>query len=87
LARWHWLDSAKELTMNNRQRTPWFLWPFVAIWRLVAGILGLTGRLIGVVLGLVFVIVGFVLSITVIGAVVGIPLIILGLLMMVRGLF
>ncbi len=73
--------------MAARNRTPWFLWPFVALWRLIAGILSLTGRILGIILGLVLVIGGFVLSLTIIGAVVGIPLIILGLLLMVRGLF
>lgn len=67
--------------------TPWFLWPFVALWRLLAGILTLTGRLVGVILGLVLVIAGFAISLTIIGAIVGIPLIILGLLLIVRGLF
>jgi hypothetical protein len=35
----------------------------------------------------VLVIVGIVVSLTIIGAIVGVPLIILGLLLMVRGLF
>lgn len=74
-------------TTVNFNRTPWFLWPFVALWRLIAGILELTGRLLGIVLGLVLVIVGFVISLTIIGAVIGIPLILFGLLLMVRGLF
>lgn len=74
-------------TSGNFNRTPWFLWPFVALWRLIAGILELTGRLLGIVLGLVLVIVGFVISLTIIGAVIGIPLILFGLLLMVRGLF
>ena len=74
-------------TTVNFHTTPWILWPFVALWRLLAGILSLTGRLIGIVLGLVLVIVGFVISLTIVGAVVGIPLAILGLLLIVRGLF
>jgi hypothetical protein len=74
-------------TTRNFNATPWFLWPFVALWRLIAGILELTGRLLGIILGLVLVIVGFVLSLTIIGAVVGIPLMLFGLLLMVRGLF
>ena len=67
--------------------TPWFLWPFEAIWRLVAWIVGLTGRLVAVILGLVLLIVGGVLSITVVGAIVGVPLAILGFLLILRGLF
>jgi hypothetical protein len=72
---------------EDRDRVPLLLWPFYAIWRLVGFVLELTGRVLGIVLGLVLVIVGIILSLTVIGAVVGVPLITLGFLLMVRGLF
>lgn len=72
---------------ERRRSVPWILWPFVALWRLLAGILELTGRLVGAVVGLVLVIVGFVVSLTVIGAVIGIPLALLGFLLMVRSIF
>jgi len=72
---------------EKTKRVPILLWPFYAIWRLVALILEFTGRLIGVVLGLVLFILGLLVSLTIIGAVVGIPLIILGLLLILRSLF
>jgi hypothetical protein len=72
---------------RSEHRTPWILWPFVALWRLIAMIVEFTGRIIAVVLGAALMIVGIVVSLTVIGAIVGIPLAILGLLMIVRGLF
>ncbi len=72
---------------RKEKRTPWILWPFVAIWRLVASIIELTGRLIAVVLGGVLMLVGVIISLTVIGAVIGIPLSLFGLLLVVRGLF
>jgi hypothetical protein len=72
---------------HEDNRTPWFLWPFVALWRLIAAIIELTGRLVAAVIGLVLMIVGVILSLTVIGAVVGIPLIIFGFLLMIRGFF
>jgi len=53
----------------------------------VIGIVAGTGRLVAVILGLVFLIVGGILTITVVGAIVGIPFIIFGLLLIVRGLF
>jgi hypothetical protein len=71
----------------NLKKTPWFLWPFAAIWNLVAWVVSLTGRLIAAILGLVFLIVGAVLTITVVGAIVGIPMIIFGLLLVIRGLW
>lgn len=61
--------------------------PFVALWRFIAWIVVLVGRLLAALLGLVFVIVGIALSLTVIGAIVGLPLIIFGLLLMVRSIY
>ena len=72
---------------EENRRIHWLLWPFAAIWRLVASIVELTGRLVAVILGAAFMIVGAIISVTVIGAVVGIPLGILGFMMVLRGLF
>ena len=72
---------------ERKHKVPWFLWPFWVIWKLVVGIVAGTGRLVAVILGLVFLIVGGVLTLTVVGAIVGIPFIIFGLLLMVRGFF
>ena len=75
------------MSVRVAHRTPILLWPFVALWRLVAFIIELTGRLIGVVLGLVLLVVGVVLGLTVVGAIVGVPLALLGFMLMLRGIF
>lgn len=62
-------------------------WPFVALWRLVAFIFELTGRFLVIVLGIVFMIVGVIVSLTVIGAIIGIPMILFGLMLVIRGFF
>ncbi len=72
---------------EEKRETPWYLWPFVALWRLVTGIVELTGRLLAILLGLLLMIVGTLLSLTIIGAVLGIPLILFGCLLIIRGLF
>jgi len=72
---------------ENKHHTHWLLWPFIALWKLVAGIIGLTGRLVAAILGLVLMIVGVVVSLTIIGAIVGIPLIVFGFLLILRGFF
>ena len=72
---------------TQTKKTPWYLWPFVALWKLVIGIVALTGRLVAVILGLVFLIVGAVLCVTIIGAIVGIPFIVFGFMLILRGLF
>ena len=60
--------------MIDYKKTHWLLWPFAFIWNLVAYILMLTGRFTAVILGLVLIIAGVILSLTVVGAIVGIPL-------------
>ena len=66
---------------------PWIFWPFVALWDLLALILRITGRVVAVLLGLVLMIAGVVMSVTVVGAPVGIPLAIFGFLLTLRGFF
>ncbi len=70
-----------------KRRVPWYLWPFVAIWDLVIGVVVLTGRLVAAVLGLVLLLVGGLLTATVVGAIVGIPIAIFGFLLIVRSLW
>jgi hypothetical protein len=72
---------------SEKRRTSCLLWPFVAVWDLVVWIVNLTGRLIAMLLGLVFLIAGVILTLTVVGAVIGIPLVAFGILLMVRGLW
>ena len=60
--------------MTQRERIPWYLWPFVMLWKLIATIVGLTGRFLAMVIGLVFIIVGVLVSLTLIGAIIGTPI-------------
>lgn len=46
-----------------------------------------TGRIVAIVLGLVFMLVGVILSLTIIGAILGIPLALFGFALTIRGLF
>ncbi|MFC1614302.1 hypothetical protein ACFL5K_03305 [Gemmatimonadota bacterium] len=63
------------------------LWPFTALWALLAFIIRLTGRLLAVVVGLVLMIVGAVLTFLILAAPAGIPIFILGFLLLIRGMF
>ncbi|MCE5252517.1 hypothetical protein LLG96_20130 [bacterium] len=63
------------------------LWPFKVIWGLLTFILMLTGRFIAIVIGLVFMISGLFLTIIVLTMPVGIPLIVVGFLLAIRGVF
>lgn len=75
------------MTTHSKSRIPWYLWPFVALWKLIAGIVEFTGRFVAMMLGIVFIVVGVIVSLTIVGAIVGIPLAIIGLLMFLRGIF
>jgi hypothetical protein len=72
---------------QHEAHVPWFLWPFWAILRLVGFVIELTGRLVGLILGAVFLVVGVLVSLTVVGAIIGVPLALFGLMLMARCLF
>lgn len=72
---------------TQKQHIPWYLWPFAAIWKLLAVIVEMTGRFVAMVLGIVLFVVGVIVSLTLIGAIVGVPLALIGLLLFFRGLF
>lgn len=68
-------------------RVNWFFLPFKLLWTLLATIIGFTGRLVALVIGFVLIVVGILVSLTVVGAIVGIPLALIGLLLVLRGIF
>ncbi len=73
--------------MSQERHVPWYLWPFWAIWQLVSWVVIFAGRLVAVVLGGVLMLAGILISLTIIGALIGIPLFIIGVLLVFRGLF
>jgi hypothetical protein len=58
-----------------------------ALWRLLTFILSVTGRVICAILGIALMMSGVAISLSIIGAPVGIPLAALGFLLVVRALF
>jgi len=75
------------MSRTDNSTTAWLLWPFAAVWKLLATILVITGRVLGIILALGLMAVGVALTMTVAGAPVGIPAAILGLLLMIRSVF
>ena len=55
--------------------------------RLMALVMKLAGRAVLLVVGIIMIVVGAIISLTVIGACLGLPLILLGFLLVIRGLF
>lgn len=76
-----------KMTIHQQHHIPWYLWPFVAIWKLLAVIVEMTGRLVAMILGIVLMIAGVLISLTIVGAIIGIPLAIIGLLLFIKGIF
>ncbi len=72
---------------ENGNDVPILLWPFYAIWRLLTFVLSLVGRLLCAVLGIAIMIAGVLITMSVVGAPLGIPLASLGLLLLIRALF
>lgn len=75
--------------MNEQaaNRTPLLLMPFVLLWRLLGFVIALTSRIICALLGLVVMVAGVIMTMTVFAAPLGIPVSILGFLLLIRALF
>jgi hypothetical protein len=68
-------------------RVPWIFWPVVALWRLLSTLVRWTGRLVGIVFGFTLMALGLLLTLTIAGAIVGIPVGVVGLLITIKSLF
>jgi len=75
------------MTAKKHHHLPWILWPFYALWSLLATIVEFTGRLVAMIIGFVFIVVGVLVSLTIVGAIIGIPLAIVGFMLVLRGIF
>jgi len=65
----------------------WVWWPVTALWHLLSTIVELTGRFVAMVLGGVLILAGFLISLTLVGAIIGVPLMIVGAMLALKGLF
>ncbi len=72
---------------NGERRIPWILWPFYAVWRLLTFILNITGRIICAFIGIVLMAAGISITLSIVGAPLGIPMAAFGFLLLVRALF
>ena len=72
--------------MSERD-VPLLLWPFYALWRFLTFVLNVVGRLICAFLGIALMVAGVAVTLSVVGAPIGIPLAVFGFLLLVRALF
>jgi len=76
-----------EMNHSTESQVPWILWPFYAVWKILTLILNITGRIICIVLGLGLMAAGVAISLSIIGAIIGVPLASFGFLLIIRALF
>jgi hypothetical protein len=82
------IHEEKSMTAHAHIHTlRWFFWPLGALLRLVFGLVGLVLRFAAFTVGVVFIAVGALISLTIIGAIVGIPLALIGLLLVLKAIF
>lgn len=72
---------------STQSNVPILLWPFYAIWRLLTFILSVIGRVLCALLGIALMVGGVAITLSVVGAPLGIPLAALGFLLLIRALF
>lgn len=72
---------------TSESRVPWILWPFYAVWKLLTLLLEILGRILCGLTGIALMATGVAISLSVIGAPLGIPLAAFGFLLTIRALF
>ena len=72
---------------STKKHIPILLWPFYAIWWLVTFVFEFIGRLLSALLGIGLMFAGVAITLSVVGAPLGIPLAALGFLLLIRALF
>ena len=72
--------------MSTDAHTPWYRLPFAALWRVATGIERRIGIVRCLLLGAALTVVGLVCCLTFVGVLVGLPMILLGSAMVLRGL-
>jgi hypothetical protein len=72
---------------STEKHIPILLWPFYAIWWLVTFVFEFIGRLLSALLGIGLMFAGVAITLSVVGAPLGIPLAALGFLLLIRALF
>ena len=80
-------QEVDDMNDTTESQVPWILWPFYAVWKLLTLILNITGRIICAILGLMLMVAGVAISLSIVGAIIGVPLAAFGFLLAVRALF
>jgi len=66
-------------SVSNRKNVPWYLWPIYLSLKIAFFILSLCGRFVGLILAVIFIVLSKFLTATIIGAIIGIPMLLIGI--------
>ena len=75
------------MSESDDKNIPILLWPFYAVWWLLTFVFEFVGRLLCALLGIAMMAAGVAITLSVVGAPLGIPLAALGFLLLIRALF
>lgn len=75
------------MRIHTHTKVHWIFWPFSILFGFIGLIIGLVGKLVGAVIGFALAVTGFAFTMTIIGAGIGIPLMIFGVIMMLISIF
>ena len=76
-----------EMSIEKKSKVPWYLWPVWLPLKIAFFIIGLVGRLLGLIIAVLMILLGSVLTETIIGAIIGIPLMIIGIALGISCIF
>ena len=80
-------EAHQTLRYVRRRRIPLVLWPIVLLWRLATAVVKLIGILSALAVGAILMGIGWLLISTLAGAIIGVPLFVVGLLLVIRALY
>jgi len=75
------------MSTAQQRRIPILLFPFYLVWRMLSFVVEAVGRVACVVLGFTLLAIGIAVSLTLVGAPIGIPLAAIGTLLLLRAFF
>ena len=68
------------MTANtNHKYVPWYLWPIYLPLKIAFFIISLCGRFVGLILAVILILLGKLLTATIIGAIIGLPMLLIGI--------
>ena len=79
--------SSTQPVFPNKFLRWFFLWPFILLWKTVTWTCNTIGILLSLILAIALMGTGYILATTIIGIIIGVPLMVFGLFLLARALY